>query len=188
MRLITNVLLAVPGNFQGFRAFYLQGERQHDVGLGELVLTLLAHVDDGSIVAALELLKLELATFGHRHALQVGHEQVDRGLQLLNVHVFHFFGYELGKFAFLAKQKKNMSRGVNRDLTYIEGLHLGTQSWERGPYTVWHHASKMFSLVEWTAACLPVLDSPYRVTSINKHIVRKSQLFYYSSICFLQQV
>lgn len=109
------MLLAGPGDCQRARAFYLQGESQHDVGLGELVLTLLAQVNDGSIVAALELLKLELAALGHRHALQVGHEQVDGRLQLLDVHVFHFFGYKLGEFAFLAEKKQNMNRGVNRE-------------------------------------------------------------------------
>lgn len=99
--------LTAPAHFQGFEAFYLQGEGEQDIGLGQLVLTLLAHVNDGSVVAPFEFLQLELSTLGHRHALQVGHEQVDRGLELLDVHVLHFFGYELRKFAFLAKKKIN---------------------------------------------------------------------------------
>lgn len=101
--------LTAPAHFQGFEAFYLQGEGEQDIGLGQLVLTLLAHVDDGSVVAPFEFLQLEFPTLGHRHALQVGHEQVDRGLELLNVHVLHFFGYELRKFAFLAKNKKKIN-------------------------------------------------------------------------------
>jgi len=80
---------------------YLQGEGEHHVGLGQRVLVLLAHVDDGGVVSALELLQLELAALGHRHALQVGHELVHRRLELLDVHGLHLFGHELGELAAL---------------------------------------------------------------------------------------
>lgn len=55
---------------------YLQSERQNYVRLGELILVLLAHINDGSVVASLEFLQFELSTFRHWHALQIGHQQV----------------------------------------------------------------------------------------------------------------
>lgn len=72
----------------------LQCEGQHHVRLGQRILVLLAHVHDGGVVTSLQLLQLELSSLGHRHALQVGHQQVHRGPQLLDEHGLHLSGGE----------------------------------------------------------------------------------------------
>lgn len=75
----------------------LQGEGQHHIRFGQRVLVLLAHVHDGGVVASFQLLQLELSSLGHWHALQVGHQQVDRGSQLLDVHGLHLSRCKPGK-------------------------------------------------------------------------------------------
>lgn len=92
---------------------YLQGEWQHDIWLGKLVLVFLSHVNYWGVVATFQLLQLELrASFRHRHALQVCHQEIDRWLQLLNVHVLHFFGHKLGKLALLGFGNKHNRMNV----------------------------------------------------------------------------
>lgn len=57
-------------------ALYLQSEGQNHIRLGQRVLVLLAHVDDGGVVSPFQLLEFELASLGHRHALQIGHQLI----------------------------------------------------------------------------------------------------------------
>lgn len=88
-----------PPPSQRFCSSYLQREGENHVGLGQRVLVLLAHVNDGGVVAPLQLLQLELSALGHGHALQVGHQLVHRRLELLDVHGLHFFRDKFGELA-----------------------------------------------------------------------------------------
>lgn len=67
----------------------LQREGQHHVRLGQGVFILLAHVHDWGVVASFELLQFELPSSGHRHALKIGHQQINRWSQLFDVHGLH---------------------------------------------------------------------------------------------------
>lgn len=67
----------------------LQCEGQHHVRLGQGVFILLAHVHNWGVVASFELLQFELPSSGHRHALKVGHQQIDRRSQLFDIHGLH---------------------------------------------------------------------------------------------------
>lgn len=80
---------------------YLQAEGQNHVWLGQCVFVLLAHVNDRSVVSPFQLLDFELSALGHRHALQVGHQLIDGGLELLDKHGFHVFGHKLGELTSL---------------------------------------------------------------------------------------
>ncbi len=55
---------------------YLQSERENHVRLGQRVLVLLAHVNDGGVVSSFQLLEFELPSLGHGHALQIGHQLI----------------------------------------------------------------------------------------------------------------
>lgn len=85
---------------------YLQAEGQNHVRLGQCVLVLLAHVNDRSVVSPFQLLDFELSALGHGHALQVGHQLIDWGLELLDIHGFHVFGHKLGELTSLFGTEK----------------------------------------------------------------------------------
>lgn len=99
---------------------YLQGEGQDHVGLGQRVLVLLAHVDDGGVVSSLQLLQLELSSLGHGHALQVGHELIHGGLELLDVHGLHLFRHKFGELAALWNEWRRLSR---ENQTHRDSVH-----------------------------------------------------------------
>lgn len=80
---------------------HLQSEGENHVRLGQSVLVLLAHVDDGGVVSPFQLLEFELSSLGHGHALQVGHQLIHRGLELLDIHGLHFFRHKFGELATL---------------------------------------------------------------------------------------
>lgn len=70
-------------------------------------------------MAPLQLLEFELSPLGHRHALQVGHQLIHRGLELLDVHGLHFLGHKFGELARLRTTRvENYShvRGERKEL------------------------------------------------------------------------
>lgn len=85
---------------------YLQSEGQNHIRLGQSVLVLLAHVDNGGIMSPFQLLQFKLSTLGDGHALQISHQLIHRRFQLLDVHGFHLFGHKFGKLTSLVKEHK----------------------------------------------------------------------------------
>lgn len=53
-----------------------------------------------------ELLEFELSSLGHRHALQIGHQLIHRGLELLDKHGLHFFRHKFGELTTLLNTEK----------------------------------------------------------------------------------
>lgn len=110
----THITSDTPDRPRILLALYLQSEGQNHIRLGQRVLVLLAHVDDGGVVSPFQLLEFELASLRHRHALQIGHQLIHRGLELLDVHGLHLFGHKFGELATLfAKQYKNSANNCS---------------------------------------------------------------------------
>ncbi len=90
---------------------YLQRKRQHYVRFGKRQIVLVADVQKA--VHGCEFgLDFGLEVFGHRLALQVRHQQVNRRPELLHEHHLHVFGNKLWKLPLLSDAAGNRMNTV----------------------------------------------------------------------------
>lgn len=75
-------------------------------------------------MAPLQLLEFELSPLGHGHALQVGHQLIHRGLELLDVHGLHFLGNKFGELARLRTTRGEI-------YSHVRGERKELREWQR---------------------------------------------------------